>query len=110
VVGAAGVGDGGESVLSVCLPGAGSPERPAALPLHQPASLRPSPPLSPPSEEAKQGLGGLDRLGPALELDSLLDQHNTETLLDNLLAETDYTLHPTHTWPDNLDDLFPELD
>jgi len=41
------------------------------------------------------------------DLDDLLETPNTETMLDNILAETDYI---DSKWAQHLDDLFPELD
>jgi len=41
------------------------------------------------------------------DLDNLLETPTTETMLDNILAETDYI---DGKWAQHLDDLFPELD
>jgi len=86
----------------------------------------------PSSEEEEQGLACLDpseylttptRVAPALslntnitfELEPLLDTPTAETILDNFLAGTDYTMDNMDTmentkWTDGLDELFPELD
>lgn len=86
----------------------------------------------PSSEEEEQGLAGLDpsqfltapsRVAPGLslntnitfELEPLLDTPTAETILDNFLAGTDYTMDNMDTmentkWTDGLDELFPELD
>ena len=80
-------------------------------------------------EEEEQGLACLDpsqyltpapRVAPGLslntditfELEPLLDTPTAETILDNFLAGTDYSMeNMDHTkWTDGLDDLFPELD
>lgn len=85
-------------------------------------------PLSPPhhlaAQEEEQSLDGLElyvtnvsapagvkplRLNTDIntDLDNLLETPTTETMLDNILAETDYI---DGKWAQHLDDLFPELD
>merc|ERR1712123_155861 len=49
------------------------------------------------------------------ELEPLLDTPTAETILDNFLAGTDYSMETMESidntkWTDGLDDLFPELD
>jgi len=46
------------------------------------------------------------------ELEPLLDTPTAETILDNFLAGTDYSMENMDDtkWTDSLDDLFPELD
>jgi len=91
------------------------------------SSLPPSPPddlFCPPTQLTSQEEESLDSLelyvSPATrvnslrldtnlrtELDTLLETPSTETMLDNILAETDYI---DNKWAQHLDDLFPELD
>jgi len=89
----------------------------AQLPLLPPAHLT--------AQEEEQSLDGLELyvsdVSPAAgvrkalrldtdinnDLDDLLETPTTETMLDNILAETDYI---NSKWAQHLDDLFPELD
>jgi len=45
------------------------------------------------------------------ELEPLMNTPTAETILDDFLAETDYSMESIdNKWTDGLDDLFPELD
>jgi len=81
-----------------------------------------SPPSQLTAEEEEPSLDGLELyVSPAArvtnnlrlntnintELDNLLETPTTETMLDKILAETDYI---DNKWTQHLDDLFPELD
>jgi len=113
-------GDGSQPILSVCIPADYQPETPEQ-PTPESFDL-----TQPSLEEEEQGLASLDPsqfLTPAprvasgmslntnitFELEPLLDTPTAETILDNFLAGTDYSMDDTK-WTDSLDDLFPELD
>jgi len=116
-------GDGSQSILSVCIPADYQPETPEQ-PTPESFDL-----TQPSLEEEEQGLASLDPsqfLTPAprvasglslntnitFELEPLLDTPTAETILDNFLAGTDYSMESMNDtkWTDSLDDLFPELD
>jgi len=45
------------------------------------------------------------------EMEPMMDTPTAETILDDFLAETDYSMESIdNKWTDGLDDLFPELD
>jgi len=119
-------GDSSQSILSV-----------SSLSDYQPETPEQSMPeifelTQPTLEEEEQGLACLDpsqyltpapRVAPNLslntnitfELEPLLDTPTAETILDNFLAGTDYSMETMESidnnkWTDGLDDLFPELD
>jgi len=116
-------GDGSQPILSVCIPADYQPETPEQ-PTPESFDL-----TQPSLEEEEQGLASLDPsqfLTPAprvasglslntnitFELEPLLDTPTAETILDNFLAGTDYSMESMDDtkWTDSLDDLFPELD
>jgi len=120
-------GDSSQPILSLSPLSDYQPETPEQ-PITETFSL-PAPSL----EEEEQGLACLDPsqyLTPAtrvavpslslntnisFELEPLLDTPTAETILDNFLAGTDYTMDNMDSmentkWTDGLDELFPELD
>lgn len=116
-------GDSSQPILSVGIPSDYQPETPDHSITENFALTQSTP------EEEEQGLASLDpsqyltpapRVMPGLslntnitfELEPLLDTPTAETILDNFLAGTDYSMENMDDtkWTDSLDDLFPELD
>jgi len=116
-------GDGNQPILSVSIPADYQPETPDQSDTEN-FTLSESAP-----KKEEQGLVSMDpseflnpapKVAPRLslntnvtfELEPLLDTPTAETILDNFLAGTDYSMETIDEtkWTDSLDDLFPELD
>jgi len=115
-------GDGSQPILTLSHMSDYQPETPDQ-PIPETFDL-----TQPTLEEEEQGLACLDpsqyltpatRVMPSLslntnitfELEPLMDTPTAETILDDFLAVTDYSMESIdNKWTDGLDDLFPELD